>query len=224
MLDLRLFGDRMFRQANIAVMALAGSMLGILFLLPLFLQNMRGLDAMHSGLVTFPQAIGVLIALQPARRLYPRIGPRRMMLFSSVANAAITAAFALVGLGTSLWLVRALILLRGLSMAPAMIAMQVASYATISPAKTGRASSLSSADRQIAAALCVAVLATVFSSRTRALAAGASNAAAALDAQVTAFHQSILVGAGITVLAIVASWFVHDEDAAATMGRERAND
>ncbi len=69
----------------------------------------------------------------------------------------------------------------------------------------------------LAGALCVAIRATVFASRTRALAAGATNAAAALDAQVTAFHQAILVGAGITVLAVIASWFVRDEDAAMTM-------
>jgi len=44
MLDLRLFANRMFRQANIATMALSGSLLGLLFLLPLFLQGLRGLS------------------------------------------------------------------------------------------------------------------------------------------------------------------------------------
>src|SRR5262249_23201175 len=156
----------------------------------LFLQNLRGLDALHSGLVTVPQALGVLLALQPARRLYPKIGPRRMMLFSTGANVLITSAFYFVGLGTNLWVVRSLLLVRGVSMAPAMIAMQVASYATIPPAKTGRASSLSNADRQFASALCVAILATVLASRSRALttAAAGKGGSALLDAQVTAFH------------------------------------
>jgi MFS family permease len=39
MLDLRLFQDRMFRQANIVTMTMTGSLLGLLFLLPMFLQN-----------------------------------------------------------------------------------------------------------------------------------------------------------------------------------------
>ena len=63
MLDLRLFSDRMFRQANIAMTALIASMMGVLFLLPLFLQHLRGLDALHSGLVTVPQALGTLMAV-----------------------------------------------------------------------------------------------------------------------------------------------------------------
>jgi hypothetical protein len=104
-------------------------------------------------------------------------------------------------------------------MAPAMIAMQVASYATIPPAKTGRASSLSNADRQVASALCVAVLATVLASRSRSLthAAAARGPTAILNAEVTAFHQAMLVSAAITVLGVVAAAFIHDSDANATM-------
>jgi EmrB/QacA subfamily drug resistance transporter len=219
LLDLRLFGDRMFRQANISMMALTGSMLGILFLLPLFLQNMRGLDALHSGLVTFPQAIGLVIVVRIASRLYPRIGPRRLMLVGAVANTAVTASCVFVGLGTSLWWIRGLLLLRGMGTAPARVAMQVATMATVSPAKLGRASSLSNTDRQVASALCVAILATVLATRTTALtkAVAGQGPGAALEAQVRAFHQSMLVSAAITVLAVASAWFIHDEDAAETM-------
>jgi EmrB/QacA subfamily drug resistance transporter len=218
LLDLRLMGDRLFRQANIAMVALTGSLLGILFLLPLFLQGMRGLSALESGLTTFPQALGVLVMLGTARRLYPRLGPRRMMLFGATANVFITLCFTLVGLGTSLWWIRLIVFSRGATMAFVMIPMQVASFATVPAAKTGRASSLSNTNRQVGSALGVAVLATVLASRTRALTGGVQSASALLDARVTAFHQAMVASAAIACLGVIASWFIHDEDAAITLG------
>lgn len=219
MLDLRLFGDRMFRQANIATMALAGSLLGLLFLLPQFLQNLRGLSAQQSGLATFPQALGVMTMARVVGRLYPKIGPRRLMLFGSLTNALVTVCFIFVGLGTSLWWVRLLMYARGLTMAFVMVPMQAASFVTIPPHKTGRASSLSSTNRQVGAALGVAVLATILVSRTEALVdtSAPMNAAANIAARTTAFHQAMFASAVIGFIGVIAAWFVRDSDAANSM-------
>ena len=219
MLDLRLFGDRMFRQANIATMALSGSLLGLLFLLPQFLQGLRGLSAQQSGLATFPQALGVMTMARVAGNLYPRIGPRRLMMFGALTNALVTVCFVFIGLGTSLWWVRLLMYARGLTMAFVMVPMQAASFVTIPPHKTGRASSLSSTNRQVGAALGVAILATVLVSRTTALVGDAAGkgAAAVLDARTTAFHQAMFASAVIGFIGVVAAWFVRDSDAAGSM-------
>ncbi len=219
MLDLRLFGNRMFRQANIATMALTGSLLGLLFLLPLFLQGLRGLSAQQSGLATFPQAIGVMTTARLAGRLYPKIGPRRLMMFGALANAFFTLGFIFVGLGTSLWWVRLLMYSRGLSMAFVMVPMQAASFVTIPSEKTGRASSLLSTNRQVGAALGVAILATILTSRTNTLVARATplGAAAIRSARTTAFHQAMFASACIAVIGFIASSFVRDSDAASSM-------
>ena len=81
MLALRLFGNRIFRQCNVVSLLSTMSFLGLLFVMPLYLQLLRGQDALHSGLTTFPQALGVLITSQFAGRLYARVGPRRLMTF-----------------------------------------------------------------------------------------------------------------------------------------------
>ncbi len=219
MLDLRLFHDRMFRQANIATMALSGSLLGLLFLLPMFLQGLRGLSAQQSGLATFPQALGVMTMARVAGNLYPRIGPRRLMMFGAFTNAIVTMGFTLIGLGTSLWWVRGLMYGRGLTMAFVIVPMQAASFVTIPAAKTGRASSLSNTNRQVGAALGVATLATVLTSRTTTLVSRAAplGAVAVRHAKVTAFHQAMFVSACIGLIGVVASYFVRDSDAAMTM-------
>lgn len=224
MLALRLYRDRMFRQANIALVASMGSLLGLLFLLPFFLQQLRGLTPQQSGLATFTQAIGMILMSRVVGRIYPVVGPRRLMLTGLTLTATFTTLFAFVDLDTTLWAVRGIMFARGMSMALSMIPLQASTYVTIRPEDTGRASSLTSAVRQMGAAVGVAVLATMLATRTDALAPGKTCAAqtvagdpALRNACTTAFHEALLFSAVIVSLGIVAAWFIRDEDAAATM-------
>jgi MFS family permease len=57
------------------------------------------------------QALGVMAGAQIAGRAYPRIGPCRMLTAGMVGVAAATALMITVGPGTSLWWIRALLLL-----------------------------------------------------------------------------------------------------------------
>jgi EmrB/QacA subfamily drug resistance transporter len=219
MLQLRLYANRLFRSTNIAMFAASGSLIGLLFLLPLFLQELRGLSALESGLATFPQALGFMLMARVAGRAYPRFGPRRMLAYGLAANAIVTCGFVFVDIDTSLWWVRALMFGRGMTMAFAFIPVQAASFATIPPADTGRASSLFSTQRQVGAAFGVALLATILTSRTTALVADAlpKGDTAVLNAQVTAFHQAMFASALLAAVGIVAALFIHDSDAASTM-------
>ena len=78
MLALRLLRDRLFATTNLVMAFGMASFIGLLFVLPLYLQGLRGLDPFESGLVTFPQAIGILISSQIAGRIYAKVGPRRL--------------------------------------------------------------------------------------------------------------------------------------------------
>ena len=226
MLALRLLGDRMFRNANLASFFSYAAFAGFLFILPLFLQDLRGLSALQSGLTTFPQALGILVSSQLAGRLYPRVGPRRMMIFGIFGAATTVAAFSLVDLTTSLWVIRALLFTRGVFMAYAFIPLQAATYATITPTDTGRATAIFSTQRQVAAALGVATLATVLTTATEQQLAGVASAssAAGVAAQVSAYHDVFLVAAGIAFMGGLVSLLIRDEDAARTMRPRPAAD
>ena len=79
MLQLRLVANRLFRSTMLTSTFSTGAFLGLLFVMPLFLQQVRGVSALQSGLTTFPEALGVLAASQIVGRLYPTVGPRRLM-------------------------------------------------------------------------------------------------------------------------------------------------
>jgi hypothetical protein len=88
---------------------------------------------------------------------------------------------------------------------------------TISPSDTGRASTLFNAERQLAAALGVAVLSSILAAAgpTRTSAAGV------VMPHLAAYQAAFLAAAGFAVLAALLALRVPDRDAAATMRRGR---
>ena len=159
--DLRLLRNRLFRSGN-GVMVLASvAFLGTLYAISLYYQDGRGLSALGSGLSTFPEALGVMGGAQLASRvLYPRLGPRRHISIGLTGTAASIGLLALMGPQTSLWWARLLMFALGLSMAQVFVPVQAAAFATITPAATGRASTMFNAIRQLGGAIGVAVLTT----------------------------------------------------------------
>jgi MFS family permease len=216
MVDLKLFGDRLFAVSNVLVTLTMVAFFGVLYLVPLFYQDGRGLSALGSGLSTFPEAIGVLIGAQVVSRyLYPVIGPRRLMAAGLVGIATATALMSLVGAHTSLWWMRILMFCLGYCIPHVMMSMQAAAFATIRPEATGRASTLFNAQRQLGGAVGVAILSTVV-----AAVGPTRDVAGRILPHLLAYHAAFLTSSAIALVGSAISLaFVHDTDAAATMVR-----
>jgi EmrB/QacA subfamily drug resistance transporter len=215
LVDLRLYANRLFRSTSIVMVLASIAFLGTLFMVALFYQDGLHLTALQSGLNTFPEALGVMIGAQIAsRRIYPVFGPRREMLCGLVIVAASMVLMAFVGAGTNLWWARFFMLVLGLGMSQIFIPAQAASFATITPEKTGRASTLFNTGRQLGGAIGVAILTTVVAAYGQ-----TKIVAHHVVSDLTSYHASFLVAAGIALLGILAAVTVRDADAASTMVR-----
>jgi EmrB/QacA subfamily drug resistance transporter len=220
MLALRLFANRIFRQCNVVSALSTISFLGLLFVMPLYLQLLRGQSPLTSGLTTFPQAFGVLISSLFAGRLYARIGPRRLMAGGLFMAGLVIAMFIGIDQHTSLWSIRLMMFARGLCMGFAFVPMQAASYATIAPADNGRASAIFSTQRQVAVSIGVAVLASVLASYMS-LSQPPTSPEAIADA-LTGYRVAFGLATAFALLGALAAWFIRDSDAAPTMVRRTA--
>jgi EmrB/QacA subfamily drug resistance transporter len=215
LIDVRLFKDRLFRSCTAVISLGSVAFLGVLFTCALFFQDGLGLSALQSGLSTFPEAIGVMLGAQVAtRRLYPVIGPRRVMLGGMVMLAVSVAPMSLVGAGTSLWWMRALLFLTGFGMGHVFTSTQAAGFATISVADTAKASTVFNALRQLFGAVGVAALSTVVAEVGPVHLTGGH-----AEANLTAYHAAFLLASAVAVLGALVSLTVSDADAVQTMVR-----
>jgi EmrB/QacA subfamily drug resistance transporter len=213
LLRLRLLGNRLFRSTSLAMAVATAAFLGALFVIPLFFQLGLGLTALQSGLATFPEALGVMLGAQlGSRLLYRRLGPRRLIVLGLVGMVGDLALMALIDSRTELWWMRLLMLGMGLAMGQVIVSTQAATFATVSPADTGHASSLFSMSRQLGSAVGIALLATVFTAvgTTRTVAGHA-------DPNLAAYHAAFLVAALVAALAVLPALTVQDAEAAGTM-------
>jgi len=214
-LDLRLFRNRVFRTTNLVSFFSTAGFLGLLYAVPLFLQQARGVSALTSGLTTFPEAIGVLVSTQIVARLYPSIGPRRLIVGGLMSVALIMSLMSFIGQDTTLWLMRALMFLTGAGMAFAFTSVQAASFSTISSVQTGQASALFNAQRQIGASLGVALLSSVISGVGM---TQLSTSGTAIP-NFTAYHVAFLASAVLALIAACIGLVIRDSDASSTMRR-----
>jgi MFS transporter, DHA2 family, multidrug resistance protein len=224
LLDLRLYGRRNFAIGNaITILAVIG-LFGPAFLLPQFLQNLRGLTPFAAGLLLLWQGIGSLAGTVLSGQTYNRIGPRRLILIGGLGAAA--TSFVLAGWITptsDLSVLPWVLIARGV-MLPLL--MQSTGTTTLDgitgPALPG-ATTLNVVLRNVVASLAIAVLTNILQQRSQGYLArlgrtvppipvGAHLAgrvpAAVLNAQALAFHDVFLITAAATVPAVFLVYFL----------------
>jgi EmrB/QacA subfamily drug resistance transporter len=213
LIDIRLFRDGLFRNANIIMGLGSVSFLGVLFIVALFFQDGLGQSALQSGLSTFPEALGVMLGAQVVTRfLYPNLGPRRVMFGGLLILTASLGLMSLIDTVGELWWMRILMFVMGYGMAHVFTSAQAAGFATISGADTARASTVFNALRQLGGAVGVAILSTIVAEiGPVALSHGR------LVPHLTAYHATFLAAAGISILAAIAALRMDDAAAAHTM-------
>jgi EmrB/QacA subfamily drug resistance transporter len=217
LVDLRLLGNRLFRSSNVVIVLSSVAFLGTLYAISLYYQDGRGLSALGSGLSTFPEAFGVMAGAQLASRyLYPTLGPKRHITVGLIGTAASIGCLALLGPDTSLWWARLLMFTLGLSMGQVFVPLQAAAFATITPAATGRASTMFNAVRQLGGAVGVAVLTTAI-----VLVGPLHVVGGHAVANLTSYRVAFLVAAAFCLAAVPFALTIRDADAARTIQPRR---
>jgi EmrB/QacA subfamily drug resistance transporter len=135
---------------------------GVIFCLPVFLQSVRQLDALYTGLMLLPLSIMILFVSPTAANLTKRIAHKRLVQAGLICNTiAILMLRATIGIDTKLaWLVPALALY-GIGMGLVLSQINNLTLSAVPVRNAGEASGVTNTFRQIGIALGTAIIGAV---------------------------------------------------------------
>lgn len=165
LIELRVFKYRTFTFANLTVMITTIGLFAGLFYLPLFLQRIRGLGAMQTGLLLMPGALISGVMMPITGRLYDKTGPRVLVVGGLTLLAFATFLFRNLNLSTSYGTIILWIVMRGAVMAFANMPAQTAALAVIPQELVGRASAMTNIIRSVSSSFGIAALTSVLTKR-----------------------------------------------------------
>ncbi|GGN20525.1 MDR family MFS transporter [Streptomyces fuscichromogenes] len=164
MIDLRVAEDQLFRTTQLVLLPTGAAFMGVLYLYPQFLQTDLGYDALHSGLATFPEALGMLTASQVVPRLHERVRPSRLMVAGGTGAALVIVLLAVLTVSPHPLALYPSMYLLGTSVGMLFASAQNAAFVTIPPVRTADATTLLNMQRQTAGAFGVALAGTLTAS------------------------------------------------------------
>ncbi|WP_167952803.1 DHA2 family efflux MFS transporter permease subunit [Brevibacterium marinum] len=205
LLDLRVFSTKNYVIAVIIMAIVSLAMFGTLSLLPLYLQNVAGLNATQSGLVLLPGSIlmGVLAPLMG--RIYDSRGPRTLLIPGSIMIAGSLFAYSLVSIGTTTWVLVVIQTVMSLGLAASFTPLFSASLGSLRAKLYSHGSAALNTMQQVAGAAGTALLISIYSS---ALHTGQAAGRSAAEAGSPGAQSAFLLAAVIALVPVVLSFLI----------------
>ncbi|MFH8564137.1 MFS transporter [Streptomyces sp. NPDC017988] len=196
LIDLRFFGSAPFSGATAIAVCAFASLAGFLFLSTLYLQDVRGLDALHAGLWMLPMAAMTFVCAPLSGRLVGSRGPRLPLLIAGVAMTVSGVLFAAFEAEESGGTRLAAYVVFGLGFGFVNAPITNTAVAGMPRAQAGVAAAVASTSRQIGQTLGVAVIGAV-------LASGVASSSYATDfTEASRPAWWIIAGCGLAVLVL----------------------
>ncbi len=175
LLDLRLFVKRTYAFASIIGWVSSVALFGSEFLVPIYLQSLRGQSPLQAGLLVLPLALAAGVTTPLAGALYNRLGGRWLIAAGGLLLAINTWNFAHITLNSPFTTIMALLVIRGVALGLVLQTTLTAALTGLRPTQLPRASSLLTATRTIFQSFGVAVLGTIVTNQVTAYNTAAAN-------------------------------------------------
>ncbi len=212
LLDLRTLTHRTYTLSLVLMSAAFMAFLGALILLPLYLQDIRGLSTLQTGVLLIPGGLAMGLLGPRVGHLYDQYGGRPLVIPGSVGVAVALGLFTQVGLDTPYWVILGTHVLLMVCLAAVFTPVFTLGLGAVPPSLYSHASSLLGALQQVAGAIGTAASITVLASRQTALTeAGASAESAFVGGMQWAFAIGAALSLVVLAVAVVLPGRLHEE-------------
>jgi len=205
LLDLRTLTHRNYTVALITMAVAMVALLGSSILLPIYTQDVLGLDTLQTGMILLPGGLLMGFLGPIVGRLFDRLGPTPLLVPGVIAVSAVMWALTLVGVDTPVWAVVAGHVVLSIGLAFTFTPLFTCSMSSVPAPLYSHASAILGSVQQVAGAAGIALFVAVMSLRS---AASAAQGMAGVDALAAGIRAGFLCGAIISLLMVVAAVFV----------------
>jgi EmrB/QacA subfamily drug resistance transporter len=161
LIDLRFFRSLPFSGAAATAVAGMAAFAGFLFLITLYLQDVRGYRPLQAGLFLLPMALVIAASAPLAGRMMARSGPRLPLVIAGIGTTAGGVLFAFLTASSPPWYVLAACAVLGVGMGWVNAPITASAVAGMPRAQAGVAAGIASTSRQVGSSLGVAVTGSV---------------------------------------------------------------
>jgi DHA2 family lincomycin resistance protein-like MFS transporter len=204
LLDLRTLKHRTFTVGTTLMVVAFMGFMGSMILLPIYLQDLRGLTSLQTGLLLMPGGLAMGLSGPRIGHLFDQFGSRPIVVPGSLAVVASLATLSQLGAHTPIWVILAAHVAFMAGLAAIFTPVFTLSLNAVPEHLYSHASSVLGSTQQVAGAVGTAISVTVLASQTAALAhSGVSPTNAAIGGMQWAFTASALVSVGIIALALM---------------------
>lgn len=217
-LDVSVFKNRDFTLGTIVISLLSMAMIGVEMVLPLYMQNIKGLTPFESGLNLLPGALMMMIMAPIAGNLFNRLGARRMAILGSLLLFVSTTSLLFIDENTAIHNVTLLYTIRMFGIALAMMPLNAYVMAALDGKKITDGSASTNTARQVASslgtALLISVLQNVSDSTKPATSVMNENlidyAQGMINSAMNGFHAAFVVAIIFAAISIILSMMLPD--------------
>ncbi|WP_425471563.1 DHA2 family efflux MFS transporter permease subunit [Sinomonas susongensis] len=212
LLDLRAFLHPMFTVATALLVVGMIALFGVVILLPIYLQQVRGLDTLATGLLLLPGGLVMGLLAPMVGKWFDRVGPLPLTLAGTALMTAVLFVFAFLAGDTPIWMVLSLHIGLSLGLALLFTPAFTSGLNPLPPHLYSHGSAILSTLQQVAGAAGTALLVGVMASQARATTV-AGAAVSPLEAQMNGFRAAFLVAAVVAIASIILAVFLRNRPA-----------
>lgn len=224
LLDLRAYKYPMFALASVIAIVNAVAMFSGMILTPAYVQNVRGISPLHSGLMMLPGAIVMGIMSPITGRLFDKFGPRALALTGLVITGISTYLLSELQIDSSYTYIISIYTLRMFGMSMVMMPIITNGLNQLPTRLNPHGTAINNTAQQVSGSIGTAVLVTIMNSVTKTEAESLmtgidpttvteqSMALVGQQALLSGIQYSFLVTLGINIVAIVLALFLKRVD------------
>ncbi|WP_206448453.1 MDR family MFS transporter [Agrococcus sp. KRD186] len=205
LLDLRVFRSRNFTVSVVIMSIISMAMFGTLTLLPLYLQNVVGLDPLQAGLILLPGSVLMGLLGPVMGRIYDAKGPRVLLVPGTLLVAGVLFFYSTVGETTPAVVLALAQTAMSVGMSMSFTPLFSASLGSLQRRLYSHGSAVLNTLQQVAGAAGVAILIGLYSS---VLHAGEASGLSIAVAGAPGARMAFLVAAMISLAAVVLAFFI----------------